>query len=41
MVIGLWNNEVDHFANYCNFELKKSDTKFWKAEIFIEDKLNA
>jgi hypothetical protein len=41
LVIGLMSDEIKHFVQFANFELKKSDTKFWKIEVFSETKLNA
>ena len=41
LMIGLYSNEYNVFNQFVNFELKKHDTKFWKADIFTEEKLNS
>lgn len=38
-MVGLVSNEVTDFVTYWSLELKRSDTPFYKCEIFGEDKL--
>ena len=37
---GLWSDEISDFVTYWDLELKRSDAKFWKCDIFTEKELD-